>query len=171
MDVREGLDKSITNVYSKLQKKEGPKASKKKKKGDNRGERDREREASAGLNGMNGLPNGTPISGPGIGSSSTPAPVALPNPASLGLGPDEDNTLAVPEALKKLVETRREWEDVVGRSIEQNERETPGRYRGLPVRSVYEGVEEEVREMLGASRVLIPAASKNESAKGEGEKG
>ena len=166
MDTREALDKNIVGVYSKLQKKEGPKASKKKKKGD----RDREREASAGLNGVNGMPNGILSSGSGIGSS-TPAPIALPNPASLGLGPDDDNTLAVPETLRSLVETRRDWVDIIGGSFDNIERDTPGRVRGVPARSVYEGVEDEVREKLGASGVLIPVTSKSEAAKGEGEKG
>lgn len=175
VDTREALDKNIASAYAKLQKKEGPKASKKKKKGgDVRGEREREREreASAGLNGVNGMVNGIGGGGGpgGAGVNAGPVVVPLPNPASLGLGPDEDNTLTVPETLKGLVETRRQWVDVIGGSFEEMERETSGRVRGVPARSVFEGVEEEVRGILGASGVFVPPA-KGDGGSTSGEKG
>ena len=161
VDTREALDKNISSMYSKLQKREGPKTSKKKKKG---GDREREREMSAGINGVNGMANG--VGGAGSGNGSGPAVIPLPNPASLGLGPDEDNTLVVPDTLKSLVETRRQWVDVIGGSFEEMERETPGRVRGVPLKSVFESVDEEVREKLGASGFLVPTKSTGESSSG-----
>lgn len=125
---RDAIDKSITATFTKLQKKDGPKASKKKKKSD--------------VNGTNGV-NGA--GGP---------PVPLPNPASIGLGPDEEDKLVVPESLRDLVDTRRSWVDYIGGAFEEMEHEFPGRPRGLPDRSVFEGVEEEVRRELGRSDIL-----------------
>ena len=88
VDTREALDKNIMSIYSKLQKKDAPKINKKKKA-----------KGESGANGNGGGANGVN----GVGGSST---VPLPNPASLGLGPDEDNVLVVPETLRQLVETR-----------------------------------------------------------------
>lgn len=122
VETRDALDKSIASTYSKLQKKDGPKSSKKKKKGE-----------TNGVNGVNG------VSGP---------PVPLPNPASLGLGPDDGGQLVVPEALMQLVHTRQEWESLVGSALEEMEETLPGRTRGLPPYSVFEGVDEEVRRQV-----------------------
>lgn len=121
LELRDSIDKSIVSSYTKLQKKDGPKVSKKKKKGD------------SGVNG-NGTVNGV----------VTP----LPNPASSGLGPDEEGKLFVPESLKGMVETRRQWVDVIGGSFEERQRQFPGRTWGFPERSVFEGVEEEVQAQL-----------------------
>ncbi|KAI5118320.1 hypothetical protein M0805_006603 [Coniferiporia weirii] len=131
VDARDALDKNITAMYTKLQKKDGPKASKKKKKGD-----------GGGANGVNGS-----------GGSAGP-PMPLPNPAALGLGPDEEGTLVMPEALKQPVETRRQWVSVVGGGFEEEEQRTPGRVRGVPYKSIFEGIEEDVRRELGRSVFL-----------------
>lgn len=131
VDAREALDKNIMAMYTKLQKKDGPKVSKKKKKGD---------AAANGTNGVNGV----------SGSAAVP----LPNPASLGLGPDEDNVLVVPEALRHLVETRQQWVDVIGSSFDESEERVPGRVRGVPQKSVFDGIEEEVKRELGPSAIF-----------------
>ena len=122
IDSRDALDKSINTTFSKLQKKDGPKANKKKKKGD--------------MNGPNGV-NGTGV-----------PPVPLPNPASIGLGPDEEDRLIVPESLNHLVETRRSWVDLLGNAFDTMAEEYPGRPYGLPDRSVFEDMEGEVRQEL-----------------------
>ncbi|EGN96397.1 hypothetical protein SERLA73DRAFT_186126 [Serpula lacrymans var. lacrymans S7.3] len=120
LDVRESLDKNITTLYTKLQKKDGPKLSKKKKKG--------------------AEPNGV-----GLGSVSSIPP---PSPAALGLGPDDENKLVVSDHLRQLVETRRQWVDAVGAVFEDKEKECPGRIWGLPSKSVYDGIEESIRREL-----------------------
>jgi transcriptional adapter 3 len=99
-----------------LQKKDAPKANKKKKKQ------------------LDGVAQAN-------GNGKDAPPVPLPNPAAIGLGPDEENKLVVNEALSQLVDTRRKWVDVVGGVFDQKEREMPGRIWGIPRRSVYEGIQ------------------------------
>lgn len=136
VDIRETLDKNITTAYSKLQKKDGPKVHKKKKK------------PEPAVNGING-------------NGAAPAvPVPLPNPAALGLGPDEENRLVVPDGLRQLVETRRNWVRVIGGGFDEIEQHTPGRVRGVPSRSVFEGIDEEVRKELGPSVHLSSLSSR-----------
>lgn len=118
VELRDALDKNIANLYSKLQKKDGPKSHKKKKKPSE----------------VNGAANGT--NGPAV---------IGPSPAAVGLSHTDDYELAVPEQLKQLVQTRRQWVDTVGSVFEQKERESPGRIWGLPKKSLYEGIEEEVK--------------------------
>lgn len=124
IDLRDSIDRNITNTFSKLQKKDVPKLGKKKKK----------------LNdpSVNGTPSGT----------MTPAGVPPPCPAALGLGPDDNNKLVLSEQLRQLVDTRRQWVDAVGGVFDEKQRENPGRIWGLPKQSVYEGIDEEVRLML-----------------------
>ena len=141
VDAREAIDKNITAAYAKLQKKDGPKAPKKnKKKGDSGGN---------GGGGMNGS-----------GANGAGGMMPLPNPAALGLGPDEDMKLVVPESLRQLVELRSQWVDVVGGAYEDEESQNPGRIRGIPPRSIYEGIEEDVRRELGRSAVLPSVSAK-----------
>ncbi|KAJ6500748.1 histone acetyltransferases subunit 3-domain-containing protein [Mycena sanguinolenta] len=129
LELRDSIDRNISNAYTKLQKKNEPKLAKKKKKlGEGGG-------ASA---------TGTPV--PGEGAAVPPPPP--PCPAALGLGPDDDNMLVVTDQLKQLVETRRQWVDTVGGVFDQKQREVPGSMWGFPESSVYEGVDEEVRLML-----------------------
>lgn len=145
MDLRESIDKNIMSTFSKLQKKDMPKSSKKKKKVE-----------------VAGQANGK--------DASTPA-VPLPHPASLGLGPDEENTLVVSAALGQLVETRRQWVDSVGGVFDRKEREIPGRIWNIPTKSVYEGLEEDVRRELSKATlgepVLIDASQRTISKRKE----
>jgi transcriptional adapter 3 len=111
-------------LYCKLQKKDGPKVSKKKKaKGETNGSAT---PASAGAT----LPIGT-------------------WPSAAGLGPDDENTLRVPDALAQLVATRRQWVDSVGDVFDTMEQEQPGRIYGLPERSIYEGLDADVAALTG----------------------
>lgn len=120
MELRDTLDKSIVTLYSKLQKKDAPKLSKKKKKGPE----------------VNGNVNGG-----GVTSVELPKPP----PSALGLGPDDDLHCVVPDQLNQLVETRRQWVTTVGGVFDEKERASPGRIWGLPKKSIYEGLEEAVK--------------------------
>lgn len=126
IDLRDSIDKNISTIYAKLQKKDVPKLAKKKKKG-------------LDVN----------------GHSSTPAPSnpnslsnMAPHPAALGLNPDEDHTLAISEQLRQLVETRRLWVDTVGGVFEEKQRESPGRIWGLPKESIFAGIDEDVKRSI-----------------------
>jgi len=127
VELRDALDKNISTLYAKLQKKEGPKSHKKKK---------RPSELNGTTNGTNG------------------AAVIGPSPAALGLISTDDYELTVPEQLKQLVQTRRQWVDTVGSVFEQKERDSPGRIWGLPQKSLYERIDEEVAQEL--ERVAVP---------------
>ncbi|KAH0830167.1 histone acetyltransferases subunit 3-domain-containing protein [Lanmaoa asiatica] len=128
LELRDSLDKSIVALYSKLQKKDAPKLGKKKKKSPE----------------VNGNVNG--------GATSVELP--KPPPSALGLGPDDDLHLMVPDQLKQLVETRQQWVTMVGGVFDEKERTCPGRIWGLPKKSIYEGLEEAVKH--GAQRSLQP---------------
>ncbi|KAF8437558.1 histone acetyltransferases subunit 3-domain-containing protein [Boletus edulis BED1] len=119
LELRDTLDKSIVTLYGKLQKKDAPKLSKKKKKGPE----------------VNGNVNG--------GGATVELP--KPPPSALGLGPNDDLHLVVPDQLKQLVETRRQWVATVGGIFEEKERTCPGRIWGLPKTSIYEGLEEAIK--------------------------
>ncbi|OSD02085.1 hypothetical protein PYCCODRAFT_1435763 [Trametes coccinea BRFM310] len=158
---REALDKNITTLYSKLQKKDGPKANKKKKQ------------------------KGDYHSGSANGASATGTAALPPCPAALGLNPDDHNQLHVPEQLQELVRTRRNWVDVIGGVFEEKEREQPGRIIGFPQESVFAGIEEDVRQNLArlpqtrpvAGSSLMPAANgrvngvDSRTSKGKGRAG
>lgn len=124
VEAREALDKNILALYTKLQKKDGPKVSKKKK-------------AKSEANG--GAPPAPP-------AASTPTLGTWP--ATAGLGPDEENELRVPDALAQLVATRRQWVDSIGGMFDTLEQELPGRVYGLPERSIYEGLDVDVAALL-----------------------
>ncbi|KIK96681.1 hypothetical protein PAXRUDRAFT_825704 [Paxillus rubicundulus Ve08.2h10] len=125
LELRDSLDKSIASLYGKLQKKDAPKLGKKKKKGP---------EVNGNANG-----NGTTVELP------------KPPPSALGLGPDYDLCLVVPDQLKQLVKTRRQWVTTVGGIFDEKERECPGRIWGLPKKSIFEGLEEAVKQDLQRS--------------------
>lgn len=127
MEARDSLDKNITTVYTKLQKKDAPKTIKKKKKG--------------------------VVSANDHAGSEPPQPSApVPCPAALGLGPDADNNLVVPDTLRDLVRTRKQWVQTVGGVFDTKQKENPGRIWGLPPKSVFEGIDEEVRAALGKNK-------------------
>ncbi|KAF8262757.1 histone acetyltransferases subunit 3-domain-containing protein [Lactarius quietus] len=125
VEAREALDKNIQALYSKLQKKDGPKVSKKKK----------------GKSEANGGALSVPLP-----ASSTPTLGTWP--ASVGLGPDEENELHIPETLAQLVTTRRQWVDSIGGMFATLEQEQPGRVYGLPERSIYEGLDADVAALV-----------------------
>lgn len=127
MEARDSLDKNITTVYTKLQKKDAPKTVKKKKKG-------------AGPTNDH------------AGSEPPQPPAPIPCPAALGLGPDADNKLVIPDTLKDLVRTRKQWVQAVGGVFDSKQKESLGRIWGLPPGSVFEGVDEEVRIALGKDK-------------------
>ncbi|KAF8801409.1 hypothetical protein BYT27DRAFT_7198185 [Phlegmacium glaucopus] len=145
LEVRDSIDKNITTLYHKLQKKDVPKVSKKKKK-------PLQGAAAAAAAGS---------SGTGAGEEAAVLPQC---PAAVGLTQDDENHLAVNEQLKQLVETRKHWVDTVGAVFDAKELEMPGRLYGLPKRSVFEGVEEEVQAMLAAP--LVDATDFNSSVNG-----
>ncbi|KAJ8508168.1 hypothetical protein ONZ45_g9528 [Pleurotus djamor] len=132
LDLRDSIDKNINTLFSKLQKKDGPKLGRKKKV---KGGDSAPPPVASKSNGNPGNPLG--------GISALP-----PCPAALGLGPDDENKLVVPEQLKQLVETRRQWVDQVGAIFEEKEREEPGRIWGVPKESLFKGIDEEVQAML-----------------------
>ncbi|KAG2073485.1 hypothetical protein BDR04DRAFT_1010580 [Suillus decipiens] len=143
LDLRSALDKSITSAYSKVQKKDEPKLNKKKKK----------------LSEVNGSVNG----------STSGASAPKPSPAALGLGPDDDLHLVVPEHLQQLVETRRQWVASVGGVFDEKERECPGRIWDLPRRSIYEGLEDAIRHDLARSLHPHSTASDQRTTQGNGD--
>ena len=60
--------------------------------------------------------------------------------------------LSVPDQLRALIRTRRQWVEQVGGVFEEKHRLEPGRVRGLPERSVFEGIEDgSAREAAGPS--------------------
>ena len=135
LDGRDALDKQISALYTKLQKKDAPKANKKKKK--------------PPTSDPNGATNGLTANG-----------IPPPCPAALGLGPDEENKLVVPDQLRELVEARRQWGEVGEQLLKLKEESNPGRLLGFPKRSVFENMEEDVQREL--DRVGPP--SKKESS-------
>lgn len=122
-------------MYHKLQRKDVPKVSKKKKKP---------------LQGAAAAAAAASGNGAGAGED---VPLLPQCPAAVGLTQDDENHLVVNEQLKQLVETRRNWVDSVGAVFEAKELEMPGRLYGVPKRSVFEGVEEEVQALLAAPLV------------------
>ena len=136
MEARDSLDKNLTTVYAKLQKKDAPKTVKKKKKG------------VVSVNEH-------------VGSEPPQPPAPTPCPAALGLGPDADNSLVVPDTLKDLVRTRKQWVHAVGGVFDTKQTESPGRIWGLPPKSVFEGIDEEVRIALGKGKGKVDSAAED----------
>jgi transcriptional adapter 3 len=142
IEAREALDKNILALFTKLQKKDGPKVSKKKK----------------AKSETNGAAPATP---------STPPIGAWPSAA--GLGPDDENMLQIPDTLSHLVATRRQWVDSIGGVFDEMEQEQPGRIYGLPERSIYDGFDAEVDVLMGRTDSDDGVAGRSASAdKGKG---
>lgn len=148
LEIRDTIDKNITNLYTKLQKKDIPKLSKKKKK-PLAGAAAASAEAKAARDAANGDTYNA--------DGTTPGPGSVPCPAASGLTADDDNRLTVNDQLKHLVETRRKWVEVVGSVFEEKQRMQPGRIWGFPKESVFKDVEEEVRKALSMEGVNFPA--------------
>jgi transcriptional adapter 3 len=151
LDIRDSIDRNISMTYAKLQRKDGGGAGRRKKK-----DKEKERSLFEGRDVSGEVGNGNGIGSAGGGGSAGSGMgingMGEIPPAARGLGPDEHNRLVVSEQLRKLVETRRQWVDVVGGVYEEKQKECPGRIRGFPPKSVYTGVEEENREdvVMGA---------------------
>ncbi|PFH53570.1 hypothetical protein AMATHDRAFT_73369 [Amanita thiersii Skay4041] len=164
LELRDSIDKNITTMFGKLQKKDGPKIGRKKKKIVGaaaaahaaavaaQAQAQAQAGASEGLNNhiaVSGSNSNKMGSGSGTGPGGSEAPVPLPPcPAALGLGPDEENRLVVHEHLKHLVDTRRQWVETVGKLFEEKQRMNSGRIWGLPEESIYRGLEDDVRDAL-----------------------
>jgi transcriptional adapter 3 len=133
LDLRDSIDKNIWSTYTKLQRKDLPKLGKKKKK-----------VADANGNASGSVP-------PSV--TAVPAP----SPAAVGFIVDDECRLSLSESLKQLMETRRQWVDVVGGVFEEKQRENPGRIWGLPKKSIYEGIEEEVKREVERSMLVDPS--------------
>ncbi|KAJ3859236.1 histone acetyltransferases subunit 3-domain-containing protein [Lentinula novae-zelandiae] len=139
LELRESIDRNITNVYNKLQKmqkaqRDAPKLGRKKKF---------KSEESTPVNGVNGSNGNGSVNG-----DTPPLPLC---PAALGLGPDEDNQLLVSETLKQLVQTRRNWVKLGETLLDEKEvmeRPRRGRLVGFPKESIFKGIEEEVEELM-----------------------
>ncbi|KAJ3887256.1 histone acetyltransferases subunit 3-domain-containing protein [Lentinula edodes] len=139
LELRESIDRNITNVYNKLQKmqkaqRDAPKLGRKKKF---------KSEESTPVNGVNGFNGNGSVNG-----DTPPLPLC---PAALGLGPDEDNQLVVSETLKQLVQTRRNWVKLGETLLDEKEvmeRPRRGRLVGFPKESIFKGIEEEVEELM-----------------------
>ncbi|TFY60232.1 hypothetical protein EVJ58_g5286 [Rhodofomes roseus] len=138
VDLRDTIDKNIQALYTKLQKKDGPKASKNKKKK---------------VPEPNGLPNGAPLTG----ISALP-----PCPAALGLTLDEESHLSVPEQLKRLVDTRQQWVETIGGVFEEKQTEQPGRIWEFPKTSVYADIEEDVQREMARLGTTSASGSKSQ---------
>lgn len=139
LDARDSLDKAILATYSKLQKKDAPKLSRKKKKG------------------------------PESNGSTSTVDIPKPPPSALGLGPDDDLHLVVPDQLKQLVETRRQWVSNVGSIFEEKERECQGRIWDLPKKSIYEGLEEVMKRELEKSQPPIIEGSQRTTSQNQAD--
>ncbi|KAF8638797.1 hypothetical protein AX17_001856 [Amanita inopinata Kibby_2008] len=159
LELRDSIDKNITNLFGKLQKKDGPKIGRKKKKIVGAAAAAQalaqgqvgSAEGSSSHTGGSGSASINGIVGPGNngGSGTTEGVSSLPPcPAALGLGPDEENRLVVNEQLRHLVETRSQWVTSVGKLFDNKQRANLGRIWGLPNESVFLGIDDEVRENL-----------------------
>jgi transcriptional adapter 3 len=138
LELRDSIDRNINTLYAKLQKKDAPKLSKKKKRPLQGAAAAAHAAATAAV-----AASQASVTNEDAALNSLP-----PCPAALGLTPDKDNRLTVNEQLKQLVETRRQWVESVGTIFDEKERESPGKIYGLPQESIYKGVEEEVDEIV-----------------------
>jgi transcriptional adapter 3 len=68
----------------------------------------------------------------------------------MGLDPDKRKELRVPEALSKLIATRRQWVHSIGGMFDaalEHWQELTRRVYRLPERSIYDGLDAEIVEM------------------------
>jgi transcriptional adapter 3 len=128
LETRDVLDRQITTVYTRLQKKDSVKSAnlkKRKKPGSSAAQAEREEKEKEKEREMMCL-------------------------AALGLGPDPTGKLVVPESLQHAVRLRRRWVDVVGKELTRKQELNPGRLYGVPSKSIYEGIDADVK-MLEAN--------------------
>ena len=153
LELRDSIDKNISTLFGKLQKKDGPKIGRKKKKivGAAAAAHAAAVAAQAQAQSSAGNADGSgssSVAGTANGGSTGGAEAHLPLPAALGLGPDDENRLVVNEQLNHLVETRRQWVNTVGKFFDDRQRHDPGRNFGLPTQSVFKDMQDEIRQNL-----------------------
>ncbi|PVG02196.1 hypothetical protein CPB86DRAFT_870487 [Serendipita vermifera] len=117
-EIKEGMERNISNMFSKLGNSGVPKVTRKKKK-----EKDKVA-AAAAVDPASGGPAG--ISGLGL----------------VGM----DGNLQIPAEIYEPVKVLKQWKATLGAMYDQLEAETPGLIRGLPQKSIYEGIEDELVE-------------------------
>ncbi|KAG8828984.1 Transcriptional regulator [Serendipita sp. 399] len=115
-EVKEGMERHITSLFAKLGNSGAPKATKKKKK---------EKEKVATTTSVN---------------SSTGELAGISGLGLVGM----DGNLQIPPEIIEPVRVLRRWKAEIGEKFDGIERENPGLVRGLPIRSIYEGIEEEI---------------------------
>lgn len=108
--------------------------------------------------------------------SETPGPQAekdkeppKPHPAAVGLSPNDDYTLVPSPTLTQLITTRRQWVDQVGSVFQKRQAEDPGRIWGSPLKSVFEGIDEDVKEELEKAKKNGPPLSAKEIERAKAE--
>ncbi|CAG8637400.1 14954_t:CDS:2, partial [Acaulospora colombiana] len=117
-EIKEGMERNISNMFAKLGNSGVPKVTRKKKK-----EKDKVA-AAAAVDPASGGPAG--ISGLGL----------------VGM----DGNLQIPTEIYEPVKVLKQWKATLGAMYDQLEAETPGVIRGLPQKSIYEGIEDELVE-------------------------
>lgn len=137
-EVKEGMERNIANMFSRLGSAGAPKVTKKKKK---------EKEkvaAAAAVNPSTGEPAG--ISGLGL----------------VGM----DGYLQIPNEIYEPVSVLRQWKAQIGTKFELLEKESPGLIKGLPKKSIYEGLEEEIAALRREGGIAAPIAAGDGSPTG-----
>lgn len=120
-EVKEGMERNISNMFAKLGNTGANKVTKKKKK---------EKEkvaAAAAVNPATGEPAG--IAGLGL----------------VGM----DGNLQIPNDIWEAVCVLQRWKSDIGEAFDKLEKENPGLVRGLPEKSIYEGLDEEIARLQG----------------------
>lgn len=154
LELRDSIDKNISALFGKLQKKDGPKIGRKKKKIVGAAAAAQAAHAAAiaaqaqsSAGNADGSASGS-VAGSVNGATTGGAEAHLPVPAALGLGPDDENRLVVNDQLNHLVETRKQWVNTVGKFFDDKQHDSPGRIWGLPAESLFGDMQDDVRRNL-----------------------
>ena len=138
-EVKEGMERNISTMFSRLGSAGAPKVTKKKKK---------EKEkvaAAAAVNPSTGEPAG--ISGLGL----------------VGM----DGYLQIPNEIYEPVSVLRQWKAEIGSKFDLLERESAGLIKGLPKQSIYAGLEEEIATLRREGGIAAPLAAGEGSSSGD----
>ncbi|KAK2460685.1 hypothetical protein APHAL10511_007155 [Amanita phalloides] len=174
LELRDSIDKNISTLFGKLQKKDGPKIGRKKKKIVGAAAAAQAAHAAAVAAKAQSSAGNVETSGSGKTTGTANAgstgggEVHLPLPAALGLGPDDENRLVVNEQLRHLVETRRQWVNTVGKFFEEKQLASPGRIWDLPTESAFKDIQDDVRQNLeGIDKGVVEEDERRRQAKAE----
>lgn len=115
-EVKEGMERNIASMFSRLGSAGAPKVTKKKKK---------EKEKVAAAASVN---------------TSTGEPAGITGLGLVGM----DGYLQIPNEIYEPVSVLRQWKAEIGAKFDLLERESPGLIKGLPKESIYKGIEEEI---------------------------